>query len=539
MPDASQSTVEELTPQELTIPGLLLARAADFGNKPMFRFDGLERSFAQMPLAAAETGGSLRAAGIRPGDRMAVMSENRTELIDLVLGCAWIGAVVVPLNSALRGPGLTHQLSDSGARILAIEPHLVHILRDAAIPPTLERLWVFDGDTEPAGAPSASDLPVEPYPDSPGPCEPALVDAGTIAGVLYTSGTTGPAKGVQCPHAQFYWWGHLMAEQLELTENDILYTPLPIFHINALGAFFQALVSGATFHLGPRFSASRMMARLIDSRATVTYLLGAMVSILELQPPGESDRGHRVTRALAPSTSATQMQTFRERFGIELVEAYGSTETNAALGAPIAMQRAGWIGPVREGFDAIAADADDNTVPDGQPGELLLRSDHPYAMSSGYLGAPEKTVEAWRNLWFHTGDLVERSPDGWFRFLDRLSDSIRRRGENISSHEVEQAALSHPAVDRAAAYALPSELGEDEVAVAVIRNSDSSLTEEELVRWMETRVSYFAVPRYIQFVDDLPLTDNGKVRKSVLRTQGALHCWDRESAGVTVSRTGR
>ena len=231
---------------------------------------------------------------------------------------------------------------------------------------------------------------------------------------------------------------------LDISEDDVLYTCLPLFHTNALNAFVQALVAGATYHLGPRFSASRFWGRLAESGATVTYLLGAMVNILMSSPEGPHDRAHTVRDALAPATSPSIFDRFRDRFGIQLVEGYGSTETNCPIAVSWERQRGGWMGQVRAGFDARVVDAHDEEVPDGSPGELVLRNDPPFAFATGYFrDGPRRTVEAWRNLWFHTGDQVVRDPDGWFRFTDRIKDAIRRRGENISSFEVEQALLLH------------------------------------------------------------------------------------------------
>lgn len=466
----------------------------------------------------ARTAAMLAGAGVQPGDRVAIMSENRPELLDLILGSAWLGAIAVPLNPGLRGAGLAHQLTDSGACVLAVEDAFAPAVQAVVRPSTLRTIWSLDRELPPLAE----------------PIEPAAVGPGDTAVVLYTSGTTGPAKGVECPHAQFHWWGLSVGAQLELTADDVLYTCLPLYHTNALGAFFQALTTGATLHVGPRFSASRLMARLAETGATVTYLLGAMVAILLTRTPESTDRGHRVTRALAPSTAADQWHAFHDRFGIALLDGYGSTETNAVIGATAFTQRPGWMGQVRPGFEARVVDAIDGPVPDGTLGELVVRSDAPFSMSRGYWGNPEKTVEAWTNLWFHTGDLVERSADGWYRFHDRVKDCIRRRGENISSFEVEEAVRSHPAVAAVAAFALPSELGEDEVAVAVV--AAEPVSETDLVAWCAGRLAYFAVPRFVQFRADLPMTENGKVRKAQLRAGGREQFWDRVAAGVQVAR---
>lgn len=527
------SALRGLPAAEQTLPALLERQAAKYGDKTLLRYGDLERSYAQVAAAAAAAGGTLRAAGVQRGDRLALMCDNRIEVLDLILGCAWIGAVAVPLNTALRGAQLSHQLENSGARILAMDTALVDALGYLDPPRALETVWALDGPPE---APPAGYAVTGP-PDPAAPVPAVLVAPGETTAILYTSGTTGLSKGVQCPQAQFYWWGILVGEMLGLTEDDILYTCLPLFHTNALNAFTQALIAGATYHLGPRFSASRFWDQVAAADATVTYLLGAMVNILMSRPEGPADRGHTVRNALAPATPAAIFDRFHERFGVQLVEGYGSTETNCAIGAHWTNQRAGLMGQVRAGFEARVVDEHDEEVPDGEGGELLLRHGPPFSFATGYFAMPEKTVEAWRNLWFHTGDRVVRDPDGWLRFTDRLKDAIRRRGENISSFEVEQALISHPGVSAVAAFPVASELSEDEVAVAIVLEDGATVDPVELIRWCEPRLAYFANPRFVRFVAALPLTANGKVRKTELRDEGVTSdTWDRDAAGVTVNR---
>ncbi len=531
--------LRDLPVEEQTIPGLLERQAAAHGDRPLLRFGDLERGFAAQRDAAARAAGTLAAAGIGPGDRVAIMCENRIEVLDLILGCAWLGAIAVPLNTALRGAQLAHQLTNSGARVLAMDSVLVEVLAHVPPPPGLEAVWALDGT--PDATPDGYEVRGAPAPGDPLPApDAATVGPGTTATILYTSGTTGLSKGVTCPHAQSYWWGVTVGEVLGVGPDDVLYTCLPLFHTNALNAFSQALVAGATLHLGPRFSASRFWSRVRDADATVTYLLGAMVNILMSRPESELDRAHAVTRALAPATPAPLFDAFRERFGVQLVEAYGSTETNCAISSPWTDQRPGWMGRPMPGFDVRVVDEHDEEVGPGVPGELVLRHHAPFAFATGYFGMPDKTVEAWRNLWFHTGDRVERDADGWVRFLDRTKDAIRRRGENISSFEVEQALLEHEAVAAAAVYAVDAELGEDEVAAAIVLEEGATLDPVELIRHCEPRLAYFAIPRYVRILDELPLTANGKVRKTVLREQAITpDAWDREAAGVTLRRLGR
>lgn len=516
-----------------TIPALLEAQAELLGERPLLRVGSAERSFEEMRAAVARCAGSLLAAGVRPGERVAAMCASRAELLDLLLACGWIGAVAVPVNGAIRGPQLGHVLRDSGARFLLIDGELAPALEVVELPPTLEGVWVL------GESPAA--VPARPWAEVAAagePVAPAAVGAGDTAMILYTSGTTGPAKGVCCPHAQFYWWAVNTAAGLGVSDRDRIYTCLPLFHVNALSSFLGALVNGARCTIDARFTASGFWDRVVEQEATVTSLLGAMVSILLAQPPRDADRAHTVTRALSPGTPANVWEEFGERFGVQLVEAYGSTETNYAIGVPADRQRPGWMGMVREGFEARVVDADDGEVADGTPGELVLRAREPHAFASGYFGNPEATVAAWRNLWFHTGDQVVRDEDGWIRFCDRLKDAIRRRGENVSSFEVEQVLLDHPAVEIAAVFAVPSPLGEDEVMAAVVPAAGAGLDELELIRFCEPRLARFAIPRYLELVESLPLTDNGKVQKAVLRERGVgAATWDREESGYELRRT--
>ncbi|TCP55046.1 crotonobetaine/carnitine-CoA ligase [Tamaricihabitans halophyticus] len=517
--------LRDLPLAECTVPALLEAQADRYGGRELLRIGELRRDFREMRDAVAGTAGMLRAEGLRHGDHIAMLCTNRVELLDLILGCAWLGATAVPLNVALRGAGLRHALADSGCRVLILEPELLDRLDAFELPDTVERVWV----TERTPRQAVAGRTVELLPPRTQPIAPAEVRPGDTMAILYTSGTTGVSKGVCCPHAQFYWWGINVCETLEITERDVLYTVLPLYHTNALNCFAQALVSGARYVLGGRFSASAFWTDLRTSEATVTYLLGAMVNILYSKPPGANDRAHRVRRALAPASPSSLFLPFQDRFGITLVDGFGSTETNMVIGARPGEQRPGYLGKVLPGFQARVVDELDLPVPDGTAGELVLRADDPFAFATGYHHAAEQTVQAWRDLWFHTGDRVVRESDGWFRFLDRIKDAIRRRGENISSFEVEQVLGTHPAVDQVAVFAVPSELAEDEVMAAVVVKPElGKTTAADLAEHCVDRLAYFAIPRFIDLVDALPLTANGKVRKAELRKTGVrAETWDR------------
>jgi len=510
---------EYLPAESRTLPALLERAAEREPARVLARDEQRSLTCAEALELVARRAATLVDAGVGFGDRVAVLSENRLDVIELWLACAWLGAVIVPLNTALRGPQLEHVFADAEPTVLALESQLVERLDYVGNAPAQK--WILGQDVPPPGE----------------PVDRTVIGPGDPAVILYTSGTTGPSKGVLCPQAQWYWWAVKTGGILGVRSGDVLYTNLPLFHTNALNTFVQALVYDATFFIGPRFSASRFWPRIVDAEATVTYLLGTMVHILAKRDADPDELRHRVRIALAPATPAALYEPVRERFGIELVDGWGSTETNVVLSTAVDGAPAGSMGGITPGFDARVVDENDEEVSPGTPGELVVRSDDPFAFSLGYNRLPAATVEAWRNLWFHTGDRVVRDVDGWFWFVDRLKDSIRRRGENISSYEVEAVLTAHPDVAAAAVVPVPAVEGEDEVLAFVVPRSGAQPSPEELMGFCEPRLAYFAIPRYVEFLDELPLTPNGKVEKYRLRERGVVDStWDRERAGYVLRR---
>jgi len=519
--------LRRLPAAQRTLPAMLQRQSAQFAQRPLLRVAARTWTHADAARAASRQAGALAQSGVARGDRVALMCGNRIEFLEVFLGAGWLGAVTVPVNTASMGPQIEYFLSNSQAKLLVIEAALLERLQTADLGRTgLQEIRVIGEPASPWQPPAG--IRLLPYRPGTEPIAPAAVQPGDPLAILYTSGTTGPAKGVICPHAQYFWWGVNSAEVLGVGADDVLCTTLPLFHINALNTFSQAALTGAEVVFESRFSASGFWPSMRACGATVVYLLGAMVPILLAQPEGPAERDHRVRTGLGPGVPAAAGQAFLARSGVRLLEGYGSTETNFAIATAPDSPRGGVMGWLRPGFQARVADADDAELPAGEAGELLLRADEPHAFASGYFNMPGKTVEAWRNLWFHTGDRVLREADGAFRFVDRIKDAIRRRGENISSFEVEQVLLSHPAVAACAVYPVGSELAEDEVMAALVARDGSRIEPEELMRFCEARLPYFAVPRYVDLLDDLPRTENGKVQKYKLRERGvSAATWDR------------
>lgn len=523
---------------ERTLARMLQRQADVFGERAALTIGEVRWTHAQAPVNVARRAAMLARAGVRRGDRVALMCGNRIECIETFLACGWMGAVAVPINTAAMGPQIQYFLADSGARLLVIEECFAKRLQTADLSQSgLQTVWLVGGGAhaiegvECIGIPDARDAQ---------PAEAADAGPGDLLAILYTSGTTGPSKGVTCPHAQFYWWGANTARILGVGQGDVLATTLPLFHINALNTYAQAALTGAEVVYLPRFSASGFWPAMRSCGATVVYLLGAMVPILLAQPEGPQERAHRVRLGLGPGVPAHAGAAFRERCGVQLLEGYGSTETNFVIASRPDAPRGGVMGWLQPGFEARVAGGDDAALPDGEAGELLLRAGEPHVFASGYFNMPDKTREAWRGGWFHTGDRVVREPDGAFRFIDRTKDAIRRRGENISSYEVEQVLLSHPAVATVAVYPVQSELAEDEVMASLIARPGTSLDPKELASYCEARLPYFAIPRYIDVVQELPRTENGKIQKFKLREQGVTPgTWDRTPGGATRSQGAR
>ncbi len=521
--------------EQRTIPQLLKRQAGAYANKPLITSADFSSSYAQVLETTARHAGTLKHYGVQKGDRLVVMSGNRVEVLDLFLACAWTGAIFTPINVAARGEQLRHVIATADPKVIVIEQELLQHLQNNSIEtPSLSHLWVMDSlDNNPVW----NNIETVPLPPSMEAIPVAQVLPSDPLTIIYTSGTTGPSKGVLCSHSQFCWWGHFGVHYMGISENDVLFTVLPFFHTNAISAFCQTLMAGASYTFEKRFSASRFWQQVTDYGATVTYLLGTMSHILLDRDTSEYRPEHKVRIALSAATSAPVVEAFRERFGTHLIDGYGSTETNHIMSTNIDSFEPGSMGRLTDEFEVIVADDNDMPVADNEAGEMLIRSKIPDTIALGYFGNPQATIESRKNLWFHSGDRVIRRSDGVFLFVDRKKDAIRRRGENISSHEVESAIISHPSVNAVAVVGTASELGEEEVMAFIVLGKDKAEDPIELIHYLEPRLAYYAIPRYLEFIDELPVTENGKVRKTVLRESGVqASTWDREMAGIVLKR---
>jgi crotonobetaine/carnitine-CoA ligase len=502
-----------------TLPGVLDAALWSDEQRVFLRCDGREMTIAGLHGASNRVAAALLDWGLGRGERVAIMMANVPEFLEVWFGIARSGAVEVPVHSAYRGPLLEHILGESGARALFCDAEFLERLAGLSLP-ALERVIVRgEGD-----ASALSGLVVHPLAEvlreRPEPQRFPEVRGEDVSCLLYTSGTTGPSKGVVLSHTANLQLARANMELMEYTAEDVLYTAFPLFHVNAkFTSVVSTILSGARLVLDDRFSASRFWERMREEGITSFNYMGTMLTVIAKQPPGERDRDHGVSRCYGGACPPALWAPFEERFGVRLHEHYGMTEIGIAIQNTRRVRRPGSIGRAAPAFEVRVADERDREVAVGETGEIQVRPLLANIILREYWSRPEATIEATRNLWFHTGDRARMDGDGFFYYVDRLKDSIRRRGENVSSFEVESVVNALAPVSESAAYGVPSELGEDEVMIAVVANR-AELDVDELVAHCERELAYFAVPRYIRVVEELPKTVSQRVQKFVLREQG-------------------
>ncbi len=520
-----------------TVARELAERADTEPERPFVACDGVQLSYGDVDGCAARLAGAFRALGVGPGDRVCLMLPNGIPFVLAWFAVMRLGAVAVPINTAYRGDLLAYVFNDSGASLIVVDEELldrIAFVEDRVT--TVRRVVVVTGERSAA---VTLRLPTSPFEDLLDGAPLAVSDVGDIApaAIMYTSGTTGPSKGAVLCHRGVLAFARNHAVHCGITPGDVCYTCLPLFHAIALAlTTLGSLLTGAEVAIGRRFSATTFWDEIRSSGATYASITGSIAQILMKQPACRGDRDHRLRVVYAIPAPAAIYEAFERRFGTRFIEAYGATDGQIPIYMPLDAPRIGAAGKLIPGFDLRVVDERDDAVPTGQVGEIVYRSHEPYTMMLGYHGKPEATLEAWRNFWFHSGDLGFLDTDGYLHFVDRKKDSIRRRGENISSYEVERVVNDHPAVLECAAVAVPSDVGEDEVKIVIVVEPGTTLAPEALMAWCEPRLPYFMVPRYVEVVDALPKTPNEKVQKYRLRESGVGRAWDREKAGYRLRR---
>lgn len=534
-----------------TVAELVARRLEHEPDTELFDINGDRWTARTMFGAADRFANAMRDYGLVKGDRIATLVENSSEAVVALFGAARLGCVAVPINTAYKGEYLRHQLADSGSKVLVVDGDVSDRARSiAGAIDTLEHVVVVGEDDSGVGdaTPGTNWHPwseVMGAGDDENQPEARPTDRFCF---IYTGGTTGLSKGCVISNNYCVTLAKQIAVMWERGPDDVVWTPLPLFHFNAVTVVLVGtLLVGGRAAIYKKFSVSNFWPEVNRTGATHASLLGSMVTLIANDPvrPEAPDSGmpqaNRTLRFMSgvPMPPAVAEKCV-ERFGIRPFDAaYGTTEGSLWCWLPPGMSNkpnaAGIVND--EYWDVRIFDDDDNEVPVDTPGEIVGRPKKPHVMFDGYWGRPEATVEMFSNLWMHSGDIGRIDADGYLYFMDRKADYMRRRGENVSSYELEEIFIRHPAIADVAVYAVPSPVTEDDIMVAVELVDGMTLTEEELFRWAVDAIPYFALPRYIEIRDELPRSEMKKILKAQLREEGVgPNTWDAEQSGIEVEK---
>jgi crotonobetaine/carnitine-CoA ligase len=507
------------------LPELVARRGLELGDRPFLSFALGEHdvSYGRAADAARRIAGGLGALGLTQGDRVLMMMRNRAEFTLSMLGVAEAGAVQVPVNVDYRGPFLEHLAATSEASLAIVEDELLDAVA-AALPqlPALRTVVVVGegSDLGPGVAVSTFDRLTCADP----PARRPRHRSSDVGAIHFTSGTSGRSKGALLPHAAVHMLAERNRELLGIGPDAVYLTELPLFHVNAQMSVYSTLLAGSRLRIERRFSASAWLERIRAAEATHTSLLGVMLAFILGQPAGPDDTHNALRSVWTVPCPTGPAKEFRERFGVErVVTSYGSTEIGMVTHHVVGEGPDGSAGRIADDlYELRVVDVDDEEVPPGEVGQLIVRPRLPWTTTLGYIGMPDAPFTAYRNLWFHTGDAVRIDGGGYLTFVDRFDDRIRRRGENVPSVDVEVVLAAHPAVAEAAVVGVPAdeEGGEDEIKAVLVAEPGARLDAAAVWEWCDERLPYFAVPRYVEIVDELPKTPTSKVRKNLLRAAG-------------------
>ena len=533
-----------------TLTDLVRRQAEAYGEREFMSFEhGATLTFASLHHDSDQLARSLATLGVVSGDRVMVMLKNRIEFMLTMLAIMKLGAIFVPINTELKGAFLQHQMCNAEPRVVFLDidlrdafdavddgsESLAAVIYVAGDVPD-ERPGVFTGtgvmtfDSFSELADSTDDVLATPLPQD-------------IACIMYTSGTTGPSKGVLMPHAHCYLFGHNLARTMEMTEQDCQYVCMPLFH--AMGLLLQvlsSLITGSRVYCIERFSPARWLDDVRASGATVTNALGVIPEFIFRSPETEYDRDHKLRSVMAVPIAAEWGEAMEKRFGFKFMKGYGMTEVNITSYTnrddPLLPGMAGLV--LADFFEVrVVNPQTDAPLRQGEVGEIVVRPKVPFCFNQGYYRMPEVTAEAWRNLWFHSGDAGFFDDQGRLFYADRIKDRIRRRGENISSFEIEQVLNNHPDIQESAVVGIRVEGagGEDEVKAYIVTEGGDDIDNVALLDYCATHIPRFAVPRYIEAVEVVAKTATGKIQKEPLRQAGVTdRTWDRESVGYRIAR---
>jgi crotonobetaine/carnitine-CoA ligase len=494
--------------------------------------DGAQWTYAETARIAATAANALRGLGVQQGERVVVWLPNNADCLRVWFGLNFLGAVFVPINTAYRGAILEHAVGLAEARLMIAHADLCPRLAEVGLK-SLRDIVVLGG-----APPQLQGVVLHPASalDSADATPPTLARAiapWDMQSIIFTSGTTGPSKGVMSSYVHL----HAMAVSAPfLSGADRYMINLPMFHSGGVMPVTAMLIHGGSIAMVDSFNTETFWPTVRKTGITTAILLGVMGGFLLKRPPAADDKDHPLRTCTYVPLNETALQ-FHQRFGTDIYTHFNMTEISMPIVSGANPTALGSAGRQRAGATVRIVDENDCELPVGAVGELVLRTDCPWATSHGYASNAAATATAWRNGWFHTGDGFRKDAEGDFYFVDRLKDAIRRRGENISSFEVESEVLAYPPIREAAAIAVRNEIAEDEVCAVVAIREGEAFDPADLIAFLLPRMPHFMVPRYVRVVDALPRTPTAKIEKVKLRADGLTSdTWDREAAGIVVKR---
>ena len=498
-----------------------------------FADTGESWTYRELRDKTIQTAIGLQQLGVSQGDHVMVWLPNSREHVRVFYALNYLGAVCVPINTAYKGTLLAHVIDNSNAKLAVVHADLLPRLHDVPLAALTDVVVVG------ASAAACPGVRVQAFDDTLLPASGVLepparaIEPWDPMAIIYTSGTTGPSKGVLASYLHIF--SNAGPETWPfVTGEDRFMVNMPLFHIGGMGVLWVMFVRGGSVSFIERFDTSTFLQTVRATQTTAVFLLGVMASFLD-KLPAQPDDADSPLRLAFMVPLAGDIPAFSRRFGCDIYTIFNMTEISTPIISKPNPEVRGTCGQQRPGVDVRLVDDNDCEVPVGTVGEMILRTDRPWGMNSGYYGNPQATAAAWRNGWFHTGDSFRKDADGYYYFVDRKKDAIRRRGENISSFEVEVEVQAHPSVREVAAIGVPNELSEEDVMVVVAPIDGRVIDPSELLDFLRPRMAHFMVPRYVRVLTELPKTPSSKVMKHELRQQGVTaDTWDREKAGISV-----
>jgi crotonobetaine/carnitine-CoA ligase len=492
--------------------------------------------------------GAFQRRGVKKGDRVAIVLPNRIEMVWSLLAAAEIGAVSVPVNPFLKGSSLQYPLTDSGASLLVTDREGMLCLENAwaDLPAVNTVFLVQDENATASDAATGESGKVRRFADmmKEGECptDEDISPADPVA-IIYTSGTTGAPKGCVFSNGYATISARDWVENGWIRSDDVIFSAYPMFHTAGFNYMLvNALNIGAAVCIEPTFSARNFMKRVREEQATAVFGVGPMGMAILATEPTSGDFNPRLRVVSWIPMNPESQRSFEVRFGGTVISG-GIAQTEASAITKLTPDDAAAhptsLGRPCSYIEVAIVDDGDNRLGPNEVGELVVRPREPLAIFSGYWNKPEATLEAGRNLWHHTGDYCKYDTDGYYYFVDRKKDVIRRRGENISSFSIEQLLLKYPGVVSAAVHGVPSPLGEDDIKLCLVLSDRGAFDIAKVFEYCCNNLPYFAVPRYVELMDSFPLGPTGRVAKNELRQRGLGDAWDFEAHGLTIDRSKR